>query len=129
MHLDAQGRHIKLLNFEMKVMKILEAKAYEITDEEKIPVIKNWLGRRGLQLIKTFTKKGKEKCKMPKGLFPVLSHKLKPCHNKIVLLLQYLKLKRKSHKSNQEWMGRLCTKAAEYDYKKHNRKLRTSYTG
>ena len=45
---NAQDKYIELLNFEMEVMNILEIKAYELTDEEKVPVIKNWLGREGL---------------------------------------------------------------------------------
>ena len=43
----------------MEVMNILETKAYESIDEEKVPVKKNWLGREGLQLIKHSQMKGK----------------------------------------------------------------------
>ena len=43
----------------MIVTNIFQTKAYHITDEEKVPVIKNWLGMDGLQLIKTL--KGAEK--------------------------------------------------------------------
>ena len=50
----------------MEVMNIFETKAYELTDEEKIPVIKNWLGREGLELTKTLTNEEKEKCKTAK---------------------------------------------------------------
>ena len=41
-------------------MSILETKAYKIIDEEKVPVIKDWLGWERLQLIKTFTNEEKE---------------------------------------------------------------------
>ena len=54
-------------------------------------------------------------------LFSVLSQK--SCHNRIMLSLQYCKLKRKSQESGKEWMGKLQTKAADYDYNKHNSKL------
>ena len=71
----------------------------------------------GLQLIKTFTNEEKENCKTTKGLFTVLSQKIKPCHNRIVLFLQYHKLKRKSHESAQLWMGKLQTRATDCDNK------------
>ena len=53
----------------MGVLNILEIKAYELTDEEKFPVIKNWLGREILKHIKTFTNEGKGKCQTAKGPF------------------------------------------------------------
>ena len=48
--------YTELLNFEIEVKNILETKAYEHTYEEKPPVIKNWLGREGWQLIKNIYK-------------------------------------------------------------------------
>ena len=39
----------------MEVTSILETKAYGLSNEGKVPVIKNWLGKEGMQLIKTFT--------------------------------------------------------------------------
>ena len=40
---DALDRYVKLMNFKMKVMYILDTRAYELTDEEKVPVIKKLL--------------------------------------------------------------------------------------
>ena len=45
-----QDRYTELMNFKM-VTNILETKVYEITEEEKVPVIKNWLDQEDLQLI------------------------------------------------------------------------------
>ena len=56
----------------MVVANILKTKKYELTDEEKVLVIKNWLGREGWQLKKTFTNEKKENCNTAKGLFSVL---------------------------------------------------------
>ena len=42
-----------------------------------------------------------------KGLFSVLDNRFKPCHNNIILVLQYQKLCGKSKQSAQEWMARL----------------------
>ena len=36
-------RNVELLNFQLKVMSILETRSYN--DEERIPVIKKWLGQ------------------------------------------------------------------------------------
>ena len=38
---------------------ILETKVCELTEEEKVPLIKNLLGEEGLQLIQTFTREEK----------------------------------------------------------------------
>ena len=41
----APDRYFELLiNPQLKVIDILETRAYEINDEERIPVAKNWLG-------------------------------------------------------------------------------------
>ena len=91
-----------MLNYQMwmEVMNIIETKAYELSDEEKVPVIKNWLDWEGLKLINTFTN---EKCKMAKGLFSVLSDNFRLCHNRIGQSFQF----RIHNESAQEWMGRL----------------------
>ena len=52
---NAPDRYVKLLNFQLQVMNILEIRHCEINDEERIPVIKNWLGWDGLLLVKSFT--------------------------------------------------------------------------
>ena len=64
-----QGGDVKVMGFEMEITDILEMKAYELTIEEKVPVIKHWLRQDGLQLIKTFTQKTKWKCRTAKGVF------------------------------------------------------------
>ena len=48
----------------MEVTGILETKAYGLTDEEKVPVIKNWVGQEGLQFIKTFTLEEKKNAEL-----------------------------------------------------------------
>ena len=84
---------MELLNFEMEVTNILQMKMYKLPKEERVPIIKNWLGREDLQLKKTFINAEKETCKTGRGLIFTLSEKFKLCHNLIVLSLQYCKLK------------------------------------
>ena len=43
---DAKDRYVELVTFDMEVMSILQTRAYELTDEEKVPVIKK-LARSG----------------------------------------------------------------------------------
>ena len=93
------------MNFEMEVTNILETRAYELTDEGKVSVIKNWLDQEGLQLMKTFTLEEKKKSRTAKGLFSVLSNKIKAQYNRIVISLQYHKLRRESNESAQVWMA------------------------
>ena len=66
---NAQDMYTELLNSEVEVMNILQTRTYELTGEENAPIIKNWLGREGLQLIKTLANEEKEKCKTAKRLF------------------------------------------------------------
>ena len=60
---------------------MLQAKMYKLTEEEKIPGIKNLFGREGLQLIQSYTNSKKEACKTAEGLFYILGEKFKPYHN------------------------------------------------
>ena len=62
-------------------MNILQTRAHEINDEERIPFIMNWLDQEGTLHLNTFMQEEKEKCKTTKGLFSVLSNRLKSCHN------------------------------------------------
>ena len=50
----------------MAVTNILGTKTYDLTDDEKVQVIKNWLGREGLQLANILTNEEKEICKTAK---------------------------------------------------------------
>ena len=47
-----------------------------INQAERVPVIKNWLSRQGLQLLETLTQAEQELCNADKGLFETLSKNL-----------------------------------------------------
>ena len=63
---DLSDSYVELLNFQLKVSNILETRTYKINDEERMPFVRNWQGQQGLLL-----------------------NKFKPCHNFIILVLQY----------------------------------------
>ena len=60
---DAPDSYVELLNFQLEVTSVLDTRAYEINDD-RIPVIKNYLGWEGLLLIVTFTQEEKENVKL-----------------------------------------------------------------
>ena len=119
----AQDRYVKLMNLKMEISTILETKAYELSEEEEDPVIKNWFVQEGLQLNQMFTQEEKEKCTTAKDLLAMLCSNFKLRCNRIVLLLQYGRLQRKNNESAQKWMGRLRTPATECQYKEYDRLL------
>ena len=49
----APDRYVELLNFQKGVANVFQAKVYDLSDEEKVPITRNWLGREGLQFIQT----------------------------------------------------------------------------
>ena len=61
----------------MEVMNILQARPYQLNDEQKVPTIKNWLGREGLQFTPTFTNYEREACKTAQGLFKTFNVEFK----------------------------------------------------
>ena len=42
---SAINKYIELFSFRVKVTNILWTKTYELTEEEKVSILKNWLGR------------------------------------------------------------------------------------
>ena len=49
---------------------------YNLGQTDKVSIIKNWLGREGLQLIATFTQEEQETCNNEQGLFDTLKKKI-----------------------------------------------------
>ena len=43
---EAPGRYFELLNCNIEVSNVLQAKTYHFCNEQKVPIIKKWLGRR-----------------------------------------------------------------------------------
>ena len=125
-NLNVTDKYVKILSFEIEVTNILRKKTYKLTEEEKFPIIRNWLVRKGLQLIQTFTSSKKESCKRVEGLFFTLGDKCKLHHIEKILSLQCFKLKRKSKESAQEWMCRSQLKATDCKYKEYDRRLKLS---
>ena len=51
---------------------------YSIRQAERVPIMKKWLGRQGLQLSESLTQAEQEPCNTVQGLLETLSTKFKP---------------------------------------------------
>ena len=96
-------------------------------DIGKTSLIKNWLERKGLQLLEMLTQAEKENCETSKGLFKTLNNTFKSQHNDIIKSLQFHKLSRQVNKSMEEWMGKLRITITECDYKEIDSQLKEQF--
>ena len=87
---DTENKYGELKTFRLEVNKILST--YNTLQTDKLALVKNWLGRKGLQYLKTLTTTEKETCKTLEGLFDTLTNKFKPQYNETIKLLQFRKL-------------------------------------
>ena len=80
-------------------------------------MVKNWLGRKGLQFLEMLTSEEKLTCDTLDGLFKRLNSKFRPQFNETIKLLQFRKLSRNDGENAQEWMGRLRLAEIEWNFK------------
>ena len=101
--------------FILEVRNILST--YNAQETDKIAMVKNWLGRKGLHHIESLTEGEKEACSTLEGLFDTLATKFRPQYSEMIKLLQFRKLYRFEGESIDEWMGRLHVAVAECNYR------------
>ena len=65
---------------------------YNAQEQDKIAMVKNWLGRKGLHYLESLTEAEKHACDTLQGLFDTLAAKFKPQFNETMKLLQFRKL-------------------------------------
>ena len=75
---------------------------YNALEADKIAIVKNWLGRKGLHYLETLMANEKDACNMLEGLFDMLATKFKPQYNETVKSLQFRKLCRLENESADE---------------------------
>ena len=100
---------------------------YNLQETDKIAMVKNCLGRKGLHYIESLTEGEKEKCGMLEGLFDMLAAKFRPQYNQTIKLLQFRQLYRIEGEGVDEWMGRLHMAAAECGYKEIDRQFKEQF--
>ena len=96
---------------------------YNTPEHDKIAIVKNWLGRKGLHYIESITEAEKQACNTLQGLFDTLATKFWLQFNETIKSLQFRKLCRSENESAEEWMGWLQMVAAECGYKEVARQL------
>ena len=100
---------------------------YNIPQKDKLAVVKNWLGRKGLQYLETLMTTERETCSTLEGLFETLSNKFKPQYSETIKSLQFRMLYRYEDENVEEWMGRLCIAAVECNYQEVDRQLKEQF--
>ena len=100
--------------------------SYNIQENEKVPIIRNWLGHKGLRFVETLNGKKQEKCQTCFGLLKVLSAKFKMQHDETIVSLQYCKLVREEE-SAEELMDHLIIKANKCEYKERDGSLKEQF--
>ena len=113
----ATEKYQELCNFETEVNNIFMTNNYNTQEGKRVPIILNWLDWEGLRFMETLNNEEWEKCKTNTGLYDVLSEKLKPQHNEMILSLQYCKLTREPNKHAKESMGHIRIDVNECGYK------------
>ena len=119
---DATDKYTEWKAFILEVRNILST--YNAQEQDKITMVKNWLGRKGLHYLESLTEAGKHTCNTLQRLFDTLATKFKPQFNETIKSLQFRKLYRFKGESAEEWMGRLRIVAAECNYKEIDRQLK-----
>ena len=93
-------------------------------EHDKIAIVKNWLGRKGLHYLENLNEGEKEVWDTLQGLLDTLAAMFQPQPNETIKLLQFRKLCRVEDESAEEWMGHLCVVAAECGYKEVDQQLK-----
>ena len=121
----AADKYTEWKAFILKVRNVLYT--YNALEQDKIAIVKNWLGRKGLHYLESLTKGEKQACNTLQGLFNTLAAKLRPQFNETIKSLQFRKLCRFEGKSAEEWMGRLCIAVAECSYGEVDQQLKQQF--
>ena len=122
---EATDKYTGRKAFILEVRNILSM--YNAQEQDKIAMVKNWLGRKGLHCLESLTEAEKCACDTLRGLFDTLSAKFKPQFNETIKSLQFRILYRFEGESTEEWMGRLRIAVAECNYKEIDRQLKEQF--
>ena len=122
---NAQDKYSELKTFRLEVTNILST--YNTPQADKLALVKNWLGRKGLQYLETLMTTEREMCNTLESLFEMLSTKFKSQYNEMIKLLQFRKLYRHDKENVEEWMGTLHIAAVECNYQEVDNQLKEQF--
>ena len=89
---EAQDKYMEWKAFILELRNVLST--YNAQEPDKIAMVKNWLGRKGLHYIETLMASEKEACNTLEGFSHMLATKFKPQYNETVKSLQFRKFYR-----------------------------------
>ena len=122
---EATDKYTEWKAFILEVRNVLSM--YNAQEQDKITMVKNWLGRKGLHYLECLTEIEKHACNTLQGLFNTLATKFKSQFNETIKSLEFRKLYRLEGESAEEWMGRLQIAAVECNYKEVDRQLKEQF--
>ena len=103
---EATDKYTEWMAFILEVGNVLST--YNLQETDKIAMVKNCLGRKGLHYIESLMEGEKETCGTLEGLVDTLAAKFRPQFNQTIKSLQFRQLHRIEGEGINEWMGRLC---------------------
>ena len=121
----ATDKYTESKAFMLEVQNVIPS--YNIQEGEKITIIKNWIGRRGLQFIDSLTQEEKQGCETFEGLCSTFVKKFHPAFNETVKSLQFRKLCRLDGENAEAWMGGLRVAASKCNYKECDRQMKEQF--
>ena len=87
---EATDKYTEWKAFILEVRNVLST--YNAQEQDKIAMVKNWLGRKGLHYLESLTETEKHACNTLQGLFDTLATKVKPQFNETIKSLHFRKL-------------------------------------
>ena len=112
---DVADKYMEQKAFVLEVRNVIST--YNAHKQEKIAMVKNWLGRKDLHYIKSITEAEKQACGTLQGLKDTLAKTSRPQYNETIKSLQFRHLCRHEGENAKEWIGRLWVAVAECNYK------------
>ena len=113
---EVADKYMEWKAFMLEVRNVLST--YNTHKQEKITMVKNWLGRKGLHYLEILMEGEKWVYDILQGLIDTLVEKFRPQYNETIKSLQFIKLCRSEGENAEELTGRLWMVAAEFNYKK-----------
>ena len=89
--------------FSLEVNNILLT--YNTAQTKQLEIVKNWLGRKGLQFLESLINEEKVTCSMLEGSFETLTNEFRPQFNETIKSLQFHKLSRQDGEGTEKWMS------------------------
>ena len=97
---EVTDKYTKWKAFILEVQNVLST--YNLQEMDKIAMVKNWLGRKGLHYIESLMEGEKETCGMLEGLADTLATKFRSQYNQTIKSLQFRQLHRIEDKGIDE---------------------------